>query len=284
MRGGVRPQWRKGRKRPGGGLSVALPGEFVAVDPAVVVGVVEAGGRVFVEDDRGARVELERGAGADRGQRTLDHVFDGADFGGTEGEEEAAAGIEDGADTHGEGMLRHGVEGAENGAVVAERLLGENFDPSAGAERTGGFVEADVAVAAETEQLDIDAAGVEDTLFVTAAFGVEIGRGAVGHVRAGWVDVDVAEKIFPHEIPVGLVVRAGETDVFVEVERGDAAEIEALVAVEPDEFLIEAERGAPGGEAEDGVGFFADDAGDDFGAEDAADFGGFADNDFHGKK
>ena len=116
------------------------------------------------------------------------------------------------------------------------------------------------------------------------ALGVEIGRGAVGHVGAGLVDVDVAEKIFPHEIPVGLVVRAGETDVFVEVERGDAAEIEPLVAVEANEFLVEAERRAAGGEAEDGVGFFADDAGDDFGTEDAADFRGFADDDFHGKR
>ena len=140
-----------------------------------------------------------------------------------------------------------------------------------------------MAVAAEAEQLDVDAAGGDDPILVGAALGVEIWRGAVGDVGAGEVDVDVPEKIFLHEKPIRLRVRRGQPDVFVEVERGDAAEIEALGPVEPDEFLIEPERRATGGEAEDGVRFFADDAGDDFGTEHATDLGGIADEDFHGE-
>jgi hypothetical protein len=77
-------------------------------------------------------------------------------------------------------------------------------------------------------------------------------------------------------------VRRRQADVFVEVEGGDAAEIEALLAVHADQLLIEAQRGAAGGEAEHGVGFFPNDAGDDLGAEDAANVGIFADEDFHG--
>jgi hypothetical protein len=150
-------------------------------------------------------VKLEGGAGADRGERALDHVFDGADLGGAEGEEQAAAGVEDGADAHRERVLRHGFEGAEDGAVILERLFGEDLDPGARAEGAGGLVETDVAVAAEAEELDVDAAGVEDALLVAAALGVQVGR-AVGHVRAPLVDVDVLEKILPHEPAVGLVV------------------------------------------------------------------------------
>ena len=247
-----------------------------------MIRVVEAGGRIFVEDHGGARVELQRGAGANRGERAFDHVFDGADFGGAEGEQQAASRVENGADAHRERVLRHRVEGTEDGAIIAECLFGEDLDPRARTQRAGGFVETDVAVAAEAEELDVDPAGVENALFVTAALGVKIGRRAVGHVGALWVDVDVAEEIFPHEIPVGLVVRAGEADILVEVKGRHAAEIEPFVAVETDEFLIEAERGAAGGEAEDGVGFFADDAGDDLGTEDAADFGAVADENFHG--
>ena len=47
-------------------LLVLLPIELVLVDPAVVVGVAQAGGGVLVEDDRGARVHLQGRAGADR--------------------------------------------------------------------------------------------------------------------------------------------------------------------------------------------------------------------------
>jgi hypothetical protein len=139
-----------------------------------------------------------------------------------------------------------------------------------------------VAVATEPEELDIDAAGVEDALFVATALGVKVGGRAVGHVGAFLVDVDMAEEIFPHEIPIGLVMGAGEADVFVEVKRSHPAEIEAFFAVEANKLLVETERSAASGEAEDGVGFFADNTGDDFCSEDAADLGIFADENFHG--
>ena len=73
----------------------------------------------------------------------------------------------------------------------------------------------------------------------------------------------------------------GQADVFVEVEGGDAAEIEALVAVHADEFLIEAERCASGGEAEHATRFIADELGDHFGTKHAAGVGVWANNNFH---
>ena len=66
-----------------------------------------------------------------------------------------------------------------------------------------------------------------DPLLVGAALGVQILGDAVGHVRAREVDVDMAEKILRHEMPIGLRMVAGEADVFVEVERRDVPEAQA---------------------------------------------------------
>jgi len=138
-----------------------------------------------------------------------------------------------------------------------------------------------MAVAAEAEELDVDAAGVGDALLVAPALRVEVLRRAVGHVGALLVDVDVSEEILAHEPAVRLVVRGGEADVFVEVEGRDAAEVQALLAVHPDQFLIEPQGRTAGGETEHSVRLFAYDAGDDLSSEEAADFGFFTDEDFH---
>jgi len=58
------------------------------------------------------------------------------------------------------------------------------------------------------------------------------------------------------------VVRA-EAHVFVEVEAGAARKIEALLAVHADQFAIEQDRGAVGGEAEDGSRLFPDERGEE---------------------
>ena len=144
-------------------------------------------------------------------------------------------------------MLGHGIEGAEDFAVILQGLLGENLDPSARAEGAGRFVETDVTVAAEAEQLDVDAAGLDDAGFVGAALGVEIGRDAVRNMGAGDVDVDMPEKIFLHEKPVRLGVCRRQADVLVEVERRHFAEIQALIAMQSDQLLVKPERCATGG-------------------------------------
>src|SRR5687768_8321544 len=95
-----------------------------------------------------------------------------------------------------------------------------------------------MTVTAETKQLNVDAAGSGNAFFIRSALGVQIFRGAVGHVSARDVDVDMPEKIFLHKIPIRLSVVCRQADVFVEVERGHAAEIESFVTMEPDQLLI----------------------------------------------
>src|SRR5688500_5673556 len=86
-------------------LPVFLPLQLVRIDPAVVIGVVQAGRGRFVENDGGSRMQLQRGSGADGGQGAFDHVFDGTDFRRAKREQQAAAGVKNGADAHRDGML-----------------------------------------------------------------------------------------------------------------------------------------------------------------------------------
>ena len=62
---------------------------------------------------------------------------------------------------------------------------------------------------------------------------------AVRNVDVARRDIDVPEKILRHEIVVRRRMFWREADVFVEVERDDAAEIELLLAMQPDQFAIQ---------------------------------------------
>ena len=62
---------------------------------------------------------------------------------------------------------------------------------------------------------------------------------------------------------IGLRMLARQADVFVEVEGGDRAPVE----IHRDQLAIEQQRRAAGGEAEHGIGFVAQQAGDDAGGD-----------------
>ena len=68
--------------------------------------------------------------------------------------------------------------GKSVGVRVARRL-GQLDDAGVRVERRAGLVEADVAVAAEAEEGQAEAAGFADLVLVAEALGVEVGRDAV---------------------------------------------------------------------------------------------------------
>src|SRR4051812_27378812 len=87
--------------------------------------------------------------------------------------------------------------------------------------------------------------------------------------------------MLPHECVVTGWMSGRQTYVLVEIECGDAAKIETLLAVHANEFPVHRQRGGAGGEAEDGVPFFAHDPGDVPRGDDRALFGSGLDDDFH---
>src|SRR5881628_203145 len=66
-------------------------------------------------------------------------------------------------------------------------------------------------------------------------------------------DVDVSKKVLVHEVVIALRVIHGQADIFIEIERRYAREVELLLLVQPHELLIQPEGGGARRHAEDGT-------------------------------
>ncbi|OPZ89433.1 MAG: hypothetical protein BWY73_01509 [candidate division TA06 bacterium ADurb.Bin417] len=203
-------------------------------------------------------MELEDGGGHLAGDTVFDGLVDGVGLVGAVGQQDDFPGVHDRSHTHGDGVKRHLAGVGEEAGVVLDGLLGEGLDMGARGQGRTGLVEADMAVAADAQYLEVDAAGLDDPLLVLAAVcgGPAVRGAAVRKVDVLLSDVDVAEEVLPHEVVVTLGVFGRQAEVLVEVEGRHPRKIQALFPVQADEFLVKAERGAAGGQAEDQVRFF----------------------------
>ena len=112
-------------------------------------------------------------------------------------------------------------------------------------ERPGRLVEADVAVHAEPEDLQVDAAGAFDRALVAIAFALDLPPGADGAVQkvdAAGRQVDVIEQVLLHERAVAPRIVRADAEELVEVERRRAAEIGAAGGVVLRELAIQRDR------------------------------------------
>ena len=116
------------------------------------------------------------------------------------------------------------------------------------------LVEADVAVVADAEQLQVHAAERFDERFIAGGFRLEVLRKAVRHMRVRLVDVDVVEQVVVHEIAVAVRVVAGKPAVFVEVDRPHAGEVEEPLFAALDQFFVCADGRRARRKAEHAVG------------------------------
>src|SRR5699024_12673715 len=78
------------------------------------------------------------------------------------------------------------------------------------------LVETDMAVMADAQQLQINAAHTLNDVVITSTFRFGVHVGAVGQVDGSGVDIDQIEQIAVHEAPVALGMLAGETTVLVQ--------------------------------------------------------------------
>ena len=150
--------------------------------------------------------------------------------------------------------MRHVLLAEEAAGGVAARHRVQR--DQAGAAVLGGprLVEADVAGAADAEDLHVDAAGLLDEQLVPRAvvLGLLRRRGAGGDVDVLVGDVDVVEERLPHPAVVGVRVVGRHRVVFVEVEGDDAGEVQAVLAVQPDQLAVQPDGGGAGRQAQDG--------------------------------
>src|SRR5439155_8535230 len=121
---------------------------------------------------------------------------------------------------------------------VADRFAGQRLQAGAAAQRGAGLVEGDVPVAANAQDLQVNGAGVVNSLLVLPAMEFKIGGPTIGNVRRGQADVDMVEQIDLHELAVALRMNRRQAHVLIEIERGDERKIEALLLVQADELPI----------------------------------------------
>jgi len=168
------------------------------------------------------------------------------------GEQNATARREDRRDAHGERAPRHGPR-AEGARRRRARLRRQIHDPCDRIERRSGFVERDVAVAADAENAEIEAARRRDVALVARALPVEIGGLPVQPARPVARQIDVAVKLVAERAAKrgGMVGR--DARVLVEREHCRARERQPDLAVTPGQVGVYGARRVTGRQREDRV-------------------------------
>src|SRR6266699_1431795 len=220
-------------------------------DAAVIVALGELRCRGLVENERHIRMELQGRRGDGAGDGAFDGLGDGGGLGRAGGQQKDFAGFEDRADAHSDGAARTFFVGTEKLGVVVERLAAQDFEACTRGETGCRLVEADVSVAANAEQLEVDAACGANRLLVGRAIDTVIAAdAAVRDVDVAREYVDVAKEMLVHEMVITLGMGSTQAEVFVEVESDDAGEIERTGLMEAHEMPVKAQHGISRGEAE----------------------------------
>src|SRR5215212_10522605 len=227
----ARPAWSRSRSQPGR-VVPANPGSMVACTleplPAglalkgldVVRGELETRSRSRVEQDGDVGMQLKCCGGPHRGYGSFDELVDRLCFSSPRGHEHDVAGLEDGPDALGQAVWRYRIHVAtEESSVVPAGLAGQGLDPRSGGERGAGFVECDMPVGADPQNLEVNAAGLRNGPFVHLARSHQVRGQSVGPRHLRRIDIDLVNELVSDdaEVPLRMVLR--QADVLVEHER-----------------------------------------------------------------
>ena len=194
---------------------------------------------------------LEDGRGPALSHAALDHSLDRICLTRTRGDEDVGARVHDRAQALGHAVRGNLVDVAiEEAGVVAAGLLGQDAHMGARREGAAGLVEADVAVRADAEDLDVDATVGLDGLVVGGSAGLEVIAPAVGAVCRTLGHVDEVDEVAVDEVRVALVVVAGQAHVLVEVVGANLGKGDLTGLVAAHELRVELQRRGTRGQAE----------------------------------
>ncbi len=189
------------------------------------------------------------------GHRPFDRLADDVGLVFAEGQQDDLPGLEDRGDAHRQGLGGHVVLVEKVAGRVLPRHRIERHQPGAAVADGEGLVEGDVPVAADAQQKHVDPARPADFFLVLPAMLLDglRRRCAVEDVDVLAGDVHVVEEGLEHPAVVALQPVGPQPVVFVQVEGNDAGEVEFLLAVQADQFAVDAHGGRAGGQAENGV-------------------------------
>src|SRR5882724_9640817 len=108
-----------------------------------------------------------------------------------------------------------------------------------------------MAIASDSENLEIDSSRITDGLLVSGAVLLPIaGDCAIGDMNVARIDVYVGEEVFVHGMVKAFCVFRRQSNILVQVKCGDARKIEMFLAVQAHELTVYANHGSAGGQAE----------------------------------
>src|SRR5215471_401030 len=115
------------------------------------------------------------------------------------------------------------------------------------------FVEADVPITADAEQLQIDTAGSSNRDFVTFAFGIQVRSYPVEKMNPFGAEVDPVEQVTLHELSEASRMTCVDASELVEVECRGARPIGITRRMPPPQLGVTIDGSTSRGEAEHGV-------------------------------
>jgi len=227
-------------------------------------------------------MHLEGAGRHHRAHRALNRLLNDASFRLSGGKHEAPTAVEYGANPHSNGPRWHLVGPPKEGAVLGPGLGSQGLSAGAGGQGGEWLIEGQVAVDADAEQLEVNAPGALDLALIPNALRLKVLCHPVRKVGVGALDVDVLKERTLHRAAVRLWVACGDADVLVQVERGNAREVEVLARMLLAEQLVDRLRRPAGCEPQHCRRLGANGVCNELGSEGARLFGCWADYDFDG--
>ena len=162
-------------------------------------------------------MELQDGSGNLGGHGAAEGLVENLLLVGAGGYQNHLPGCHHGADAHGVSSGGNLVNGVEEALVGLTGNLLQLYLMGHGREMVGGLVEADVAVVANAQQLQVHPAPLLNLLLISLAHGRHVLGLAVGNDGVLGLDVHMIEQVLLHEVPVALGMVPGQALVLVQV-------------------------------------------------------------------
>lgn len=234
---------------------------LLGLNPIVVVPHLELGGGGHVDVEFAPWMHLQSTTGVHAGHRALDGLGHGAGLVRPVGQQDDFPAFQDRAHSHGDGVDRHVLDLLEETGIVLDGRPGQGFQPGPRTQGAGRLVEADVAIRADAQDLNVDAADFLDSPLIPIAERPIVAGGTGGNVDVLPGNVDVLKEVLVHEVMVALRVVGHQAHILVEVEGRHLREVQSFFLVHAGQFLVQTQGARAGGQADHGVRLAVEDAG-----------------------
>lgn len=108
-----------------------------------------------------------------------------------------------------------------------------------------------MAILSDASHKQADASIRFDPFFIRQAFLPKIRSKPIEDIGILFFDIDMPEKVVPHETVVALGMIRIQPDIFIHVESDDIGKGNFPALVQPDQLFVHPQRGGTGGQSQD---------------------------------